>query len=353
MREVGGETPGHLRMAHGVARYSHILSAMRGPTRILEILRDFVEVDRLVRGLARRHRAQGLRFPELAALIRDDESSVLFRLKERTHALFRGPSGTARGSTHREALFDLAVGSLFHEAMKLRENLYQREVYGPRVRALHSDAGEESKALFDEFEKMLGAVDDRLDEGVRELEVLVQRTADQLRLLIADLRDDGAVRFVTERPEEVESVFGVPLDALLEEMYGSVARGLESAGRSYLSSGAFEAARDCFSRALAQSEADPAIERLLHYAQGLHAYVERDYASSVRHLSAWADGGSLEVDLLALARDAVSSIVQLADGDEGSRVAHEATALVERLGGPATGFGRRAGAAKARGELKP
>jgi hypothetical protein len=216
---------------------------MRGPTRILEILRDFVEVDRLVRGLARRHRAHGLRFPELAALIRDDEGSVLFRLKERTHALFRGPGGVARGSTHREALFDLAVGSLFHEAMKLRENLYQREVYGPRVRALQSDAGEESKALFDEFEKMLGAVDDRLDEGVRELEALAQRTADQLRLLIADLRDDGAVRFVIERPEEVEAVFGLPLDALLEEMYGSVAKGFAKAGRSYLASGAFESAR--------------------------------------------------------------------------------------------------------------
>ena len=74
---------------------------------------------------------------------------------------------------HREALFDLAVGSLFHEAMKLRENLYQREVYGPRVRALRSDAGEENEALFDEFEKMLGAVAQRLDEGLRESETLL------------------------------------------------------------------------------------------------------------------------------------------------------------------------------------
>jgi tetratricopeptide (TPR) repeat protein len=324
---------------------------MRGPTRILEILRDFVEVDRLVRGLARRHRAHGLRFPELAALIRDDEGSVLFRLKERTHALFRGPGGVARGSTHREALFDLAVGSLFHEAMKLRENLYQREVYGPRVRALQSDAGEESKALFDEFEKMLGAVDDRLDEGVRELEALAQRTADQLRLLIADLRDDGAVRFVIERPEEVEAVFGLPLDALLEEMYGSVAKGFAKAGRSYLASGAFESARDCFSRALAQTEADPAIERLLNYSQGMHAYLERDYASCTRHLARWADAGTLEPELLVLARDAVSSAVQLADGDDRIRISGEATALLDRLGGPAAGFRRRP--AGSRAPIKP
>jgi hypothetical protein len=324
---------------------------MRGPTRILEILRDFVEVDRLVRGLARRHRAHGLRFPELAALIRDDEGSVLFRLKERTHAHFRGPGGTLRGSTHREALFDLAVGSLFHEGMKLRENLYQREVYGPRVRALQSDAGEESKALFDEFEKMLGAVDERLDEGVRELETLVQRTADQLRLMIAERPDDGAVRFATERPEEVETIFGIPLDVLLEEMYGSVARGYERAGRSYLSSGAFESARDCFDRALAQTEADPALERLLNYAEGMNAYITRDYASSVRHLAVWADSGSLDPELVALARDAVSSVVQLADGEDRMQIAGEANVLLGRLGGPAKGIRRRAAANGAR--IKP
>jgi hypothetical protein len=326
---------------------------MRGPTRILEILRDFVEVDRLVRALARRHRAHGLRFPELAALIRDDEGSVLFRLKERTHALFRGPGGIVRGSTHREALFDLAVGSLFHEAMKLRENLYQREVYGPRVRALHSDAGEESKALFDEFEKMLGAVDDRLDEGVRELETLAQRTADQLRLLIADRPDDGAVRFVIERPEEVKAVFGLPLDALLEEMYGTVARGFESAGRSYLSSGSFEAACDCFARALAQTDADAAIERRLNYAQGMHAYIARDYAGSVRHLAVWADSGTPEPELLALARDAVSSVVQLADGDDRIQIAADATALLDRLGGPSSGFRRRPPGPGAGASIKP
>jgi hypothetical protein len=305
---------------------------MRGPTRILEILRDFLEVDRLVREVARRHRTQGLRFPELAALIRDDEGSVLFRLKERTHALFRGPGGVVRSATHREALFDLAVGSLFHEAMKLRENLYQREVYGPRVRALHSDAEAESKALFDEFEKMLGAVDARLDEGVRELETLSHRTADQLRLLIADLRDDGAVRFVTERPAEVEAVFGIPLDTLLEEMYGSVGLGYARAGRSYLASGSFAAARDCFARSLAQDDVDPATARLLSYAQGMSAYLARDYAACVRHLASWADARPPEPELVPLARDAVSSIVALADGADRERISADATALLDRLG---------------------
>ena len=144
-------------------------------------------------------------------------------------------------------------------------------------------------------------------------------------------------------------MFGVPLDALLEEMYGSVAKGFEAAGRAYLSSGSFEAARDRFARALEQTEADPAIERLQNYAHGMHAYVARDYASSVRHLAVWAETGTPEPGLLALTRDAVSSIVELADGEDRTRIAGEATALLERLGGPSPGIRRRRGTTGPRG----
>jgi hypothetical protein len=197
-------------------------------------------------------------------------------------------------------------------------------VYGPRVRALHTEAGEESKALFDEFEKMLGAVDQRLDEGVRELETLVQQTGDQLRLLIGELNDDGAVRFVIERPDEVEAVFGLPLDALLEEMYGIRREGFRERGRAYLSSGCVPSGARLLRARLEQTEADPAIERLLAYAEGMHDYISRDYASSVRHLAVWADSGVPEPPLVALARDAVSSVVQLADGDDRTQIASEA-----------------------------
>jgi hypothetical protein len=305
---------------------------MAAPTRILEILRDFLEVHRLVRGLAEQHRAEGLLFGDLAALIRDDESSVLFRLKERTHAKFRAGPG-ARKPTHREALFDLAIGSLFHEAMKLRENVYQREIYGPRVRALHTEAGEESKALFDEFEKMLGSVNERLDEGIRELETLVRQTAEQLRLLVGEAPEDGAARFLSEKAAEVEVVFGVSLETLLEEIYGSVALGLERAGHSYVASGYFAEAADRLERAMAEPGADPRTRDLCEYARGLHAYVERDYARSVQRLETWISSGTPESELVPLARDALTSIANLAEGAEDGRVSREARELLFRLGG--------------------
>ena len=108
----------------------------------------------------------------------------------------------------REALFDLAVGSLFHEAMKFRENFYQREVYGPRVRALRTESGGENAALFHEFEKILSAVAQRLEEGLHESEALLVRTREQLALLLAEHRSNGFVaRCLIENRADVEDVF--------------------------------------------------------------------------------------------------------------------------------------------------
>ena len=90
-------------------------------TGLVEVVRDFLEVHQLMRRIFAQFRSGELGFDELGELVSDDERSVLFRLKERCHALFR-PGNGVRAATDREALFDLAIGSLFHEAMKFREN---------------------------------------------------------------------------------------------------------------------------------------------------------------------------------------------------------------------------------------
>ena len=116
---------------------------------LVDILRAFLLADQSMRRIFARYREGVLTFDEVQRLVGDDERSVLFRLKERSHALFRGGDHAPGIATQREALFDLAVGSLFHEAMKFRENLYQRTVYGPKVRALRSQSGPDAAGIFD------------------------------------------------------------------------------------------------------------------------------------------------------------------------------------------------------------
>jgi len=218
--------------------------------------------------------------------------------------------------------------------MKLRENLYQREIYGPRVRALRPEAGAESKALFDEFEKMLVDVELRLEEGLREVEILFEQTGEQLRILLTEYAGDGfTARFLTERESAIDLVFGRSLHALFEEIYGSASAGFERAGRSYLSSGYFEPAVRCFESASHLGASEGTMMRMREYALGMQAYVARDYANCVRHLSVWADAaGEERRELLPLALDAVSRIGQLAEGDDREVVARDAEALAAALG---------------------
>ncbi|MGH0028658.1 MAG: hypothetical protein ACQGVC_02620 [Myxococcota bacterium] len=309
-----------------------------GATRpgLVDIAREFLGAHHLMRRLFERYRRGELRFEALQELIGDDARSLLFRLKERCHERFRshGPEG---GVAHRDALFDLAVGSLFHEAMKFRENFYQREVYAPRVEALRSEADPEEALLFEEFTRIQDGVSERLEEGLAETEALLARTLDQLCHLLVAHRDDPLVaRFLVENDGDVESATGRPVSSLLEQMYGRAARGYEIAGWSLLESGYYGEAIDALAAAGDHGGDANGIASGLAYARGMQAYLAQDYAESVARLSDWVDAAESPAPRLAgLAHDAVSRIATLAEGDDRERVAADAGALLGRLPGPA------------------
>ena len=279
------------------------------------------------------YRSDDLRFEDLEQLVGDDEHSVLFRLKGRCHGLFRREPGRRAVAMRREALFDLAVGSLFHEAMKFRENFYQREVYGPRVRALRTESGAENVALFREFEKILSAVAQRLDEGLHESEALLVQTREQLALLLAEYRDNGFVtRCLIENRADVEAVFEEGLDALLALIHGDARTGHRVAGRSYLASGYFAEAEAAFAGARAGGGGDAEVDRLSAYARGMTAYLAGDYAASVTCLSQWLDAApSDDAALVGLAHAVAAKMGVLAQGEDRLRIVAEAGRLLEAV----------------------
>jgi hypothetical protein len=298
---------------------------------LIDIVREFLTAHELMRRLFARHRQGALRFEELEELVGDDERSVLFRLKERCHASFR-----ARGDAlpkHGEALFDLAVGSLFHEAMKFRENFYQREVYGPRVEALRSEADEEEAALFEEFERIQEGVAARLEEGLAETEALLARTVDPLKALLSAHREDPLVaRFLVDNQAVVERVLGQGLDEVLAEICGEAADAYFSAGRSLLGSGYYPEAIRALRAAAGRGSDAREIDRLVAYARGMQAYLARDYAESVARLSDWADAADPKAsELRGPAHDALARVGQLAEGRDRERIVQEAAALLARL----------------------
>lgn len=314
----------------------------RASADLVDIVRDFLAASRVMRGLLAGYRSGELQFSELRELIGDDESSVLFRLKERCHALFRPRDPEAGISMQREALFDLAVGSLFHEAMKFRENFYQREFYGPRVRLLRSQRKEGDEALFREFERILAAVSTRLDEGVHENEVLMAQTGAQLRLLLAEHPEsDFAIRYLVENQERTEEVFATPIDGLLTELTGSAAEGFTRVGRSYLDSGFYQEADAALAAAIERGGDRPSLEPLRRYARGMMDYLAGNYGDCIDRLTQWSDDpGAKDESLLAIACAAVSKIGQLVYGADRERIIADAAFLGERLAGASPSSGR-------------
>jgi tetratricopeptide (TPR) repeat protein len=228
------------------------------------------------------------------------------------------------------ALFDLAVGSLFHEAMKLRENFYQLEVYAPKVEAARIDAEPGSEPLFEEFARILRASRVRLAEALGESESLLEQTRRQFRSLLATHRENGFVaRYLLENASLAEEVLGEPLDALFASIHGDAVAGYALAARSYLESGYFDEARRALAEAAARDPARSELRADAAYAAGMSAWLHGAYEQALEHLEQWAATrpapGDARFRELALA--AISRLGQLVEGDRAAVLAARARAL--------------------------
>jgi tetratricopeptide (TPR) repeat protein len=301
---------------------------------LVYIVRDFLIVHRTFRDVAARYWSGDLRFEQVQALVGETEKSALFRLKERCHALFRAGTEGEVVKVRPEALFDLAVGSLFHETMKFRESLYQRDVYGPKVRALRSASEPEVSLLFREFERIFDGVRARLDESLQEAEILLLQTAGQFRILLEAHAANGFVtRYLIEHGDLVDEVFPDGLDALLEQIHGSPGIAFVRAAHSYLESGFFGEARRALIEAMDRDGSREQLARLLAYAEGMQAYLEGRYGEALDSLSKWVDAAPPQEErrFADLAFAAVSRVGQLVDKESGEALRAAAAQLSERI----------------------
>ncbi|MCA9512897.1 MAG: hypothetical protein KC560_19465 [Myxococcales bacterium] len=301
---------------------------------LVDTLREYLEVHERLTVLFARFRAGDLDFDSVRELCDDGPDSPLFRLKERCHALFRDIDPTD-APVRREALFDLAVGSLFHEAMKFRENFYQQVVYAPKVRALReagADGADEDRELFREFEKIQHAAEERMGEALHETEALLALAGEQLVVLLRGRRDGLVARYLIEQAPRVDAIFAGGVDALLTSMFGAARDGWVAAAVSYIESAHFRHALRAIEAARAKSGASEVLDRLAHYADGMRAFLVGDYACTVDRLGEWVDAAPepSEAGYALLAHSALSRIGNLVkDGDD--TVVARAVALAERV----------------------
>jgi len=294
---------------------------MRAESAIVDIARDFLAVHSELGRIAEREAAGALRFDEVRRFVGDDERSVLFRLKERCHTLFRSDGEQDPLEIGASALFDLAVGSLFHEAMKLRENLYQSDVYAPKVAALRESGVSDASGLLGEFDKLVKDARSRLAESVAESRVLLRSHADNGML----------ARFLVENAAQLAKAFACSDDEALADLHGSAREAWRVAAWSYLQSGFFAEASRALAAAEERGDKSRELARQRAFARGMSAYLAGRYDAAIDELGSWADGAPAgdELQLAPLAASAMAGAKKLVAPD--AALAQRASALSERL----------------------
>jgi hypothetical protein len=299
-------------------------------TQLVDLVREFTRAHDAIRAVGQQLRSGSLEFETVEALVGSGEESVLYRLKERCHRLFRtaDDSQTAIGGG---PLFDLAVGSLFHEAMKLRENFYQQWAYGPRLRALRETDVSGGRGLVAEFEKILADTEGRLNQSLQETEVLLEQTTEPLRALLRDNRASGPLaRYLADHHDEVAHLFGGTGTDVLVGVYGSASAAFEVAARSYLESGFFTEGRDALAASRAAGAKAGSMVALEAYAEGMCAYLAGDYGACFEQLCRWIEAppSAREAGPGSFAVAGLSKVGQLVDDPD---LARRAGALAEQI----------------------
>lgn len=205
----------------------------------------------------------------------ENAKGPLWRLKDSCHLVW--PEGEKEHDVS-GSLVDWLIGSIFHESMKLKENIYLLNRYGPaacRMKELPVDvpvtptSGRSDLPRLENMIDVQGVINRAATDVVNQMEHiahLFNHACFMLRIMIPGLVGNAlVVRLLIERESLVNELWGESLEDVFQDMFwGDAAEGFCVAGRSYLRGQWFAQALQMYQRALkVNSTCDEAITRMV------------------------------------------------------------------------------------------
>lgn len=255
---------------------------------LLEMVRRLLLAEVSFQEIFEKYREGKLRFSDIGNWVDDRGGSLLYNLKEQSHSLFRG--GT-KGPVHRnEWLLDLVIGSIFHEAMKLRENIYQMEVYRPRYLQFKSRMGKVAhsyeKDYLQQFERIITRAEQGVREGMEETRSFFKDAVEQLiHFFKENSKNPYLVRFLLEHLPLLQKVYGTRrAKEIFHLMFkNGLLDAYSLAGKSYLKSGHYDLSSLYFSRASKTDPSNHELQFFENFSLGMKAYYQNTYSKALSH----------------------------------------------------------------------
>ena len=253
---------------------------------LLEMVRGLLLSEVAFQETSQKYKEGHLRFSDVGNWVDDKGRSILYNLKEQCHSLFRH---TGKGPLHKnEWLLDLAIGSIFHEAMKLRENLYQAEAYRPKYLEYKSKAGKSpyEKEYLQEFERIIARTEQGVEDGMEETATLFRYAMAQLKDFFKEnAKNRFLVRFLLEHQSLLQRVYGRKgTKEIFKGMFQNGMLGAYAlAGRSYLQSSHYDLSSIYFSKAFKMDPQNRNLQFYLNFSLGMGAYFKNSYSRALAY----------------------------------------------------------------------
>lgn len=189
------------------------------PEFVRDMLRDLcLSADILESQFAIFDQTSQVSFEVLHALLGEEmNKGLLWRLKDTAHHLFRNDGKHALAGQ----FLDWSIGYIFHETMKLKEDAYQQQNYGPWFRQImDQDLPEHEHVISRELFQVVLQTTESLRREIARVRFFFGQCR---RLLMAYLADQGENpllgRFLFEQNALVRKFFGQEYDAFTRAVY--------------------------------------------------------------------------------------------------------------------------------------
>ncbi|MDR0828226.1 MAG: hypothetical protein LBN33_10235 [Desulfovibrio sp.] len=189
------------------------------------------------------------------------DKGLLWRLKDQAHHLFRRKTKENQSAG---LLLDWTIGYIFHECLKLLENVHQDRYYAPKLVAFAQTIPTNADLLA-KFEIIRSETLNGIRREIQRISALMAHTRQLFCRYFAGRSDHlPLARFLHDQNDLVRRVFREDYEELIRSVYGEETELLYTqAARSLIESGRFAAASEALAAALQKSPSYPAALELL------------------------------------------------------------------------------------------
>ena len=249
---------------------------------VRNIVKDFFSSSDFFCEIERRIHEQGLSYDGMEVWVGTQENKgTLWKLKDMCHDLWKDAEPA---KNPHKFMFDWIIGTLFHEAMKLKENLYVLMNYQPAYNALYFPENDPNNPD-DKCPSFFNEIADEINRGLKRILCLYDKGLVTLQTIMKKEKDNALlIRFILDERridlEKWNSKKG--LGAFLHILVpGGFDEALCIAGESYLEGSWYTEAKDAFEEALSINpecnEAKSALRILEKRLKEIALLLEREY----------------------------------------------------------------------------